>query len=168
MQELVHQGEQLDNVERKTSQINADMKTTQRHLNSIKSVFGGLKNWWSGRSEEKEKPKEVEADRRQESSRLKQVLEQQDDDPKDLHPALRAQSEDGRGFYAEDDLDDAFARGPRGQSSASGFQSEYRQQQTTSSFAEYDKQLDKNLGMLLPCLTYISTYYHLNSWWSSF
>ena len=28
------------------------MKTTQVHLNNIKSVFGGIKNWWQGRKSE--------------------------------------------------------------------------------------------------------------------
>ena len=47
----MHQGEQLDNTETKLDQINQDMKTSQRHINNIKSVFGGFKNWWSGKKE---------------------------------------------------------------------------------------------------------------------
>jgi hypothetical protein len=42
--ELLRQGEQLDNIERKTTDMNQQMTTTQKHLNNIKSVFGRSKN----------------------------------------------------------------------------------------------------------------------------
>lgn len=44
----MHQGEQLDNVETKLDKIDQDLKTSQRHITNIKSIFGGVKNWWSG------------------------------------------------------------------------------------------------------------------------
>ena len=51
MQELIQQGEQLDNIERNTEHINQSVKTSQIYLNNIKSVFGGLKNWWQGKKD---------------------------------------------------------------------------------------------------------------------
>ena len=52
LQELIEQGEKLDSIERNADHINQSMKTSQVHLNNIKSVFGGLKNWWQGRKSE--------------------------------------------------------------------------------------------------------------------
>lgn len=48
-EELSHQGEQLNNIEYRVDKINQDTKVAQSHLNNIKSVFGGIKNWWSGK-----------------------------------------------------------------------------------------------------------------------
>ena len=46
-QELLRQGEQLRRTEQKLDKINADLTVSQKHINSIKSVFGGLKNYFS-------------------------------------------------------------------------------------------------------------------------
>lgn len=42
-EELLHQREQLENVNEKLDTINSIMRQSQKHLNSMKSVFGGLK-----------------------------------------------------------------------------------------------------------------------------
>ena len=125
-QELVHQGEQLDNVERKTAQINQDMKVSQKHLNSIKSVFGGIKNWWTGKKEE---PKE-DANNAASSSRLRDTVEK-DRQSSDNHPALRLKSEDYRGFYADSDATDGYSSGSQRQMYVS---------------KEEDEVVDRNLG----------------------
>ncbi|CAH1801986.1 unnamed protein product [Owenia fusiformis] len=88
-EELVHQGEQLDNVERKTTEINQMTKTSQKHINNIRSIFGGIKNWWSGKKEEETAP----AAR---PSKLQETLDnvtQKSNNPDD-HPALRLRSDD--------------------------------------------------------------------------
>jgi len=46
-QDLVTQGEKLQKVDRQLDEINATTKYSQRHLNNIKSVFGGIKNYFS-------------------------------------------------------------------------------------------------------------------------
>lgn len=46
LKELLHQGEQLEKTEKNLDSINSMTKVTQRHLNNIKSVFGGIKNWF--------------------------------------------------------------------------------------------------------------------------
>ncbi|XP_054165041.1 synaptosomal-associated protein 29-like [Oppia nitens] len=46
-EELVRQREQLDNVEEKLDSMNAIMRVSQKHLTSMKSIFGGFKNYFS-------------------------------------------------------------------------------------------------------------------------
>lgn len=48
---MLHQGEQLNNTEEKLDSISKMTKVTQRNLNSIKSVFGGIKNWFQQKNE---------------------------------------------------------------------------------------------------------------------
>ncbi|KAL8560797.1 hypothetical protein ACOMHN_061832 [Nucella lapillus] len=46
-EELLRQREVIDNISKKTDEINTTLTTSQRHINNIKSVFGGIKNWWN-------------------------------------------------------------------------------------------------------------------------
>lgn len=46
--ELVKQREQLEKTSRQLEEINSTLRFSQRHLNGLKSVFGGLKNYLSG------------------------------------------------------------------------------------------------------------------------
>ena len=135
MQELVAQGEQLDNVERKVADINADMRVTQRHIDSIKSVWGGFKNWWSGKKET-DKPTRSHhlqhAD--QEPSQLRQTVEQQ----RESAPPSRAGN--ASGFFDEDDS--SFGA-PRQQQPPSGTG---QRQQAFSARAQYEMQLQDDLG----------------------
>ena len=43
----MRQAETLDNIETKTDGMQQNLTTSQKHLNNIKSVFGGIKNWWN-------------------------------------------------------------------------------------------------------------------------
>lgn len=45
--ELMRQREQLTNVEVKVDEINSTMRISQKHLNSMKSIFGGIKSYFS-------------------------------------------------------------------------------------------------------------------------
>ena len=131
LQELVHQGEQLDNVERKTDKINQDMRTSQRHLNSIKSVFGGIKNWWKG--EDKKLQEEVKEPPERES-RLETTLDAATEHMRGgnrEHPAMRVKT-DTSGCYEDPD-------------SASGF-SKPQPQKHSQAFQEYDRQFNENIG----------------------
>lgn len=46
-EELVRQKDQLNNVEEKLDSMNAMMRVSQKHLTSMKSFFGGFKNFFS-------------------------------------------------------------------------------------------------------------------------
>lgn len=46
-EELLHQREQLENVDQKLDGINSIMRVSQKHITSMKSVFGGIKNYFS-------------------------------------------------------------------------------------------------------------------------
>ncbi|KAH8318327.1 hypothetical protein KR074_008681 [Drosophila pseudoananassae] len=46
--ELAKQREQLEKTSNQLDEINATLRFSQRHLNGLKSVFGGLKNYLSG------------------------------------------------------------------------------------------------------------------------
>lgn len=49
--ELKKQRDQLENTRDQLDTINTSLKFSQRHLNGIKSMFGGLKNYLAGKSE---------------------------------------------------------------------------------------------------------------------
>ncbi|KAG5680792.1 hypothetical protein PVAND_010278 [Polypedilum vanderplanki] len=49
--ELAKQREQLEKTRDQLDTINTSLKFSQRHLNGIKSMFGGLKNYLSGKSD---------------------------------------------------------------------------------------------------------------------
>lgn len=49
--ELSKQREQLEKTRDQLDTINTSLKFSQRHLNGIKSMFGGLKNYLAGKSE---------------------------------------------------------------------------------------------------------------------
>ena len=48
-EELVRQGEKLSNIDSNLDSMNSTMRQTQKHLTSMKSIFGGLKSYF-GRS----------------------------------------------------------------------------------------------------------------------
>lgn len=50
-EELLHQREQLENVNDKLDSINQIMRVSQKHLTSMKSIFGGFKNYFSKNAE---------------------------------------------------------------------------------------------------------------------
>lgn len=83
------------------------MTVTQKHLNSIKSVFGGIKNWWGAKKGPTESNKSEER-----PSRLQETVEKHRSEQ--AHPARR--NPNCTGFYEEDDdLDDEFMKGSRTQ-----------------------------------------------------
>ncbi|RWS23906.1 synaptosomal-associated protein 29-like protein [Leptotrombidium deliense] len=46
-EELTKQREQLNGVEEKLDYVNSAMRVSQKHLNSMKSIFGGIKSYFS-------------------------------------------------------------------------------------------------------------------------
>lgn len=49
-QELIRQREQLQRTEQRLDEINSTLRFSQKHIQGIKSVFGSLKNYLSGKS----------------------------------------------------------------------------------------------------------------------
>ena len=109
---MLHQKEQLNNIESKTTKINQDLKTSQKHITNINSIFGGIKNWWSG---DKDKDKNSKSgDSKAGSSKLQETVER--NQASRPHPGERLRTDDGRGFYEEEeDLDSRFMKGAKGQ-----------------------------------------------------
>ena len=106
--ELLRQGEQLDNIERKTTDMNQQMTTTQKHLNNIKSVFGGVKNWWVGRkSQQSSQPTDSEPSQ----SKLRDTVENSKND----YHERRNVDTSGFGSTEDGDLDTRFMAGSRKQ-----------------------------------------------------
>lgn len=156
-EELVQQGEKLDNIEQKVDKINADTKVSQRHLNSIKSVFGGIRNWWNGEGKKDDGPATtagLSRDRQQLRQTIATTSSADYSDSSSMHPSLRLRSDDVRGFYDEDVVEFGAPmsssrpeeRRTAGSSSAS---SQLQSSSTRSAeFQEYERGLNSNLDMM--------------------
>lgn len=55
-EELARQREQLEKTRRQLDDINSTLRFSQKHLNGLKSVFGGLKNYLSGNNDRPRMP----------------------------------------------------------------------------------------------------------------
>lgn len=91
MQELLRQREQLNKVERDLDSISAMTKVTQRQLNGMKSIFGGIKNWFQSKNESPSPARE------EQHSGLKDSLQTYKDispPPFHPHPASRLYDDD--------------------------------------------------------------------------
>lgn len=68
LQELIRQGEVLKRADKMVDNMEQDMRTSQKHINSIKSVWGGLVNYFKGKPEprppQKEQPGPYQANSR--------------------------------------------------------------------------------------------------------
>uniref|UniRef100_A0A1A8MBP3 Synaptosomal-associated protein 29 n=1 Tax=Nothobranchius pienaari TaxID=704102 RepID=A0A1A8MBP3_9TELE len=60
-EELVRQGEALKRADKMLEGMDQDLKTSQKHINSIKSVWGGLVNYFKGKPDAKPTPEEPNA-----------------------------------------------------------------------------------------------------------
>ena len=123
----------MDNVETKLDKINQDMNTSQKHINNVKSIFGGIKNWWSGKKETPKAPVESKT-----ASKLEETLSSSRPSD-DTHPALRYKSEEPSGYYG----DRATTGGQRYQTQ--GFAAESGGNRSAE-WRAYEEQLDTNLG----------------------
>ncbi|XP_051508669.1 synaptosomal-associated protein 29 [Myxocyprinus asiaticus] len=107
-EELIRQGEALKRTEKMIDNMEQDMRTSQKHINSIKSVWGGLVNYFKGKPEprppQNDQPVSYEA-----NSSLQNALavsKQQEDKYQASHPNLRKLETSGFGASAslDDDL----------------------------------------------------------------
>ncbi|XP_075072293.1 synaptosomal-associated protein 29 [Mixophyes fleayi] len=76
-EELIRQGEALKRTERMVDKMEQDMKTSQRHINSIKSMFSGFTNYF--RAKPAETPPENAAYDYKASNRLQEALSKSSD-----------------------------------------------------------------------------------------
>ncbi|XP_041890867.1 synaptosomal-associated protein 29 [Corvus kubaryi] len=90
-EELIRQGEALKRTEQMVDKMDQDLKTSQRHINSIKSVWGGLVNYFKAKPPES-KPEQNGAPEYYANSRLKEALtssKEQESKYQESHPNLR-------------------------------------------------------------------------------
>ncbi|NXY62969.1 SNP29 protein, partial [Callaeas wilsoni] len=90
-EELVRQGEALKRTEQMVDKMDQDLKTSQRHINSIKSVWGGLVNYFKAKPPES-KPEQNGAPEYYANSRLKEAMmssKEQESKYQESHPNLR-------------------------------------------------------------------------------
>ncbi|KAM7391323.1 hypothetical protein PAMP_022023 [Pampus punctatissimus] len=108
-EELMRQGEVLKRTDKMLDNMDQDLKTSQKHITSIKSVWGGLVNYFKSKPETKpppEQPKAYEA-----SDGLQKALSssrEHEDKYQASHPNLR-KLETG-GFGASASVDDSSSR----------------------------------------------------------
>lgn len=92
-EELVKQREQLENIDENLDFINSTMRTSQKHINSLKSIFGGIKNYFSkGGQQDPTVNVPVDVPDRKHSSALSSTIDNLKSDTKlseATHPALR-------------------------------------------------------------------------------
>lgn len=143
-EELAHQGEQLRNVDRKLDNINTNLKVSQKHLNSMKSIFGSIRSYFRGGSNADASRNAAPGAEVEERSptELEKTLDKVKQDgtssrPPTTHPAFRVRGLDTSGFGAgfEDDKGDFSAPPPQ--------QPAYK-----SRTVEIEQKLDSNLAEL--------------------
>lgn len=141
-EDLVKQREQLNNVEEKLDSMNTTLRISQKHLTSMKSIFGGFKNYFSKSTESQ--PNTVNSissnpNMKKESELLK-TLDQIREETKDKsmnHPAFVNRGIDTSGFalsFEEDDKQNGNEEGENQQNSG------YEKRS-----AVVERQLDQNL-----------------------
>ncbi|KFU89631.1 Synaptosomal-associated protein 29, partial [Chaetura pelagica] len=89
--ELVRQGEALKRTEQMVDKMDQDLKTSQKHINSIKSVWGGLVNYFKAKPPEN-KPEQNGTPEYSANCRLKEaIISSKEQEPKyqESHPNLR-------------------------------------------------------------------------------
>ncbi|XP_015513404.1 synaptosomal-associated protein 29 [Neodiprion pinetum] len=105
-EELMRQREQLEKTEKRLDDINSTLRFSQKHIQGIKSVFGSLKNYLSGKSIDGPPPSsntlklsESASPRSLSPSPLSEPLDRVQTNLSNNHPALRI-----RGLLDEEEL----------------------------------------------------------------
>ncbi|KAM9810777.1 synaptosomal-associated protein 29 [Neosynchiropus ocellatus] len=103
-EELMRQGEVLKRTDKALDNMEQDLKTSQRHINSIKSVWGGLVNYFKGKQETQPPPEETK--KYEANERLQSALSNSranEDQYQASHPNLRRLETGGFGASASFD-----------------------------------------------------------------
>ncbi|XP_004716386.1 synaptosomal-associated protein 29 isoform X2 [Echinops telfairi] len=131
-EELVRQRGVLERTEKMVDTMDQDLKTSQRHINSIKSMFGGFVNYFKSKPAET-RPEQNGVQAAQPNSRLKEAIttsKEQESKYQASHPNLRK-------------LDDSDAI-PAGASAAVSCDLYPKNQHLRA----YHQKIDNNLGEL--------------------
>ncbi|KAG7489290.1 hypothetical protein JOB18_008834 [Solea senegalensis] len=131
-EELVRQGEALKRTDKMLDNMDQDLKTSQKHITSIKSVWGGLVNYFRGKPETKPPPEQPKA--YQANDKLQTALsssKEHEDKYQSSHPNLRKMNTEGFGATAASVDDRSFG------------QNEYSKNRH---LREAHQTLDNNLG----------------------
>ncbi|NXK60387.1 SNP29 protein, partial [Sylvietta virens] len=105
-EELVRQGEALKRTEQMVDKMDQDLKTSQRHINSIKSVWGGLVNYFKAKPPES-KPEQNGAPEYYANSKLKEAMmssKEQESKYQESHPNLRKLDNSDNDFNKADSV----------------------------------------------------------------
>ncbi|XP_077572205.1 synaptosomal-associated protein 29 [Stigmatopora nigra] len=101
-EELMRQGDVLKRTDKMLDNMDEDLKTSQKHINSIKSVWGGLVSYFKGKPEQPnpppEEPKPYRANERLENAMV--TSRGQEDKYQASHPNLRKLQTEGFGATA--------------------------------------------------------------------
>ncbi|XP_071509291.1 synaptosomal-associated protein 29-like [Diadema antillarum] len=150
--ELLHQGEQLRRVDNKLDKIDSDLDTSKKHITSMKSIFGGIANYFS-----KSKPAQPDAPKAQGPSKLAQHMERVDAEEEMRrentdHPALQIRGVGASRSTNAGSWGTSSSRGGGGGGGfgTSGFGEESSGQtadvwQSSSHMRDFDNQLNSNL-----------------------
>ncbi|XP_069788732.1 synaptosomal-associated protein 29 [Narcine bancroftii] len=96
-EELMRQGDALRRTDKMLDKMDQDLKVSQKHINSIKSIFGGITNYFKFKNPEPQVSPEPE---KQTNSKLQETLEKsrlQDQQYQANHPNLRKLDTSGFG-----------------------------------------------------------------------
>jgi synaptosomal-associated protein 29 len=122
-QELVRQREQLNNVEDKLDSMSAHLKDSQKHLTSMKSFFGGFKNYFSRNSDK------TQTIRSSETKNTNNTIDSMENNfYAQNHPALSQRGVHTNGFVLDEEETDQI----------------YSQQSSRS--RQFDEELELNLN----------------------
>nr|XP_054749511.1 synaptosomal-associated protein 29-like [Lytechinus pictus] len=142
MQELLHQGEQLKRVDTKLDKMDKDLDTSKKHITSMKSIFGGIVNYFN-------KPKAGQQEQQapsQDPSKLKTHMERVEAEEEmrranSDHPALKLRgvgaSEPSAGSWGSSCTGGFGGENDGGMSSSNVLQSD--------SMRDFDNHLNSNL-----------------------
>ncbi|XP_057687427.1 synaptosomal-associated protein 29 [Corythoichthys intestinalis] len=112
-EELMRQGDVLKRTDKMLDNMDEDLKTSQKHINSIKSVWGGLVSYFKGKPEQPKPPPEEPKPYRA-NERLENALSTsrgQEDKYQASHPNLRKLQTEGFGAMATVDGSSAAQNG---------------------------------------------------------
>ncbi|XP_076005692.1 synaptosomal-associated protein 29 [Genypterus blacodes] len=105
-EELMRQGEALKRTNKMLDNMDQDLKTSQKHINSIKSVWGGLVGYFKGKPETKPAAPEEEPSGYQASDKLQNAMSnsrEHEDKYAASHPNLRKLNTGGFGAAGSGD-----------------------------------------------------------------
>ncbi|XP_075889391.1 synaptosomal-associated protein 29 [Nelusetta ayraudi] len=104
-EELMRQGEALKRADKMLDNMDQNLNTSQRHINGIKSVWGGLVNYFKGKPEAKPQP-EPQKEAYLASDKLQSAMSssrEQEDKYQASHPNLRKLDTGAFGAASMDD-----------------------------------------------------------------